>query len=230
MPESYHKNHDRWLLLTAETDWKVCLWTDTDCPMPELLSLLSSLDLTVVQVADIMRLAIVYVCGGMYVDTDIIPVRLPQFPKDDRLNIFRDIDGDKNYTITNAVIAAPERNSHVADLLFRALQTVKLSPETHADILLSGADIFKSFPEAWYGAVEFRNRNHYSPVSWPQARVLNIAQKYTYEQWLTLAESFLQYPEVYGVHTFDSTWVYVLNEKLLKGTNGNEPDATKSAA
>lgn len=217
-PEAYQKNLARWELLTAETDWRVLLWTDESEDFHLLRYMMQVHGAVPVQVANTMRLALLYMYGGVYVDADIIPLRLPVFEPDNVLTLFRETNGEKQ-SLTNSVIASPPHNRELLFMFWWTMKKMQFPPPTRKAHLKAGAGMFEYFPQDWFCSVARRGVNHWSPVSWEQARALNIAHKYTYEDWLSLAETFLPNQEVYGVHTYDSTWVYELNERILEGKN-----------
>ena len=228
LPDAYWKNIDRWKLLCAETEWLICLWDDEGEQFRFLRELLYDNGADPVQVANIMRLAILYQYGGLYVDCDIIPLRLPVFEKSDCLNLFSEMGGDKKPRLNNGSIAAPPKNRHVREMLWWCLQNMIFGPRSKEEHLKAGASMFQYFPDAWFEGVEIHGINCFYPVSWPQAHALNIMERYTYEQWLTLAESFLRHPEVLGVHTYDSTWIYKLNRnRHMERNPDNELDTSE---
>lgn len=217
-PQEYQKNFDRWTLLTAETQWRVILWTDEANEFQLLRYMMQEHGAVPVQIANAMRLALLYMYGGVYVDADIIPLRLPEFECDNTLNLFRETSGKKQQ-LTNSVIASPPRNPDVLFMFWWTMKKMQFPPPTRQAHLKAGAGMFEYFPQDWFSNVVCRSVNHFSPVSWEHARAFNIAHAFTYDDWVSLAETFLDNDEVYGVHTYDSTWVYDLNRRVLEGMN-----------
>jgi hypothetical protein len=239
LPDTYRKNLDRWRLLVAETEWCIMLWDDRSEETWTLRHMLVCAGATPVQVSNLMRFFCLYLYGGMYVDFDIIPLRLPEFPDDNRLNLFTEVSwdtatrnatGEKRIAPNHAYMAAPPMDPNVLDCFWAIMRHTTFAPKSLEERLKGGVGIFSTFAPEWFDGVAMRGVNHFAPVNWAQARVLNMVEHYTYDQWLALAESFLQYPDVYGVHTFDSSWVFDLNKKLANERNPeHELDTSKSA-
>lgn len=228
LPRSYQKNLDRWQLLVAETQWRVQLWTDESDLLFPLLPMLFDSGASPVQVSNAMRFLCLYMFGGVYLDMDIIPLRLPEFEQGDRLNLFTETTwdtavkgatGKKKTAPNHAYMAAPAKNRHVLDCFWQIIKHTSFTPKTMEERLKGGVGIFATFPPEWFKGIAMRGVNHFAPVNWAQARALNMVEHYTYDDWLTLSESFLQYPEVYGVHTFDSSWVADVNKGILSRTH-----------
>lgn len=216
VPSDYLHNFDKWCELAKGTDWIVKIHRESNCIMPALRRMLHQQEADIVQIVDIMRYAVVYAEGGFYADMDIIPNRLPDFFTEDRLNLFWDRDGEGKMTLTNATFAAPKRCNHVRDLFFKAVDKINFSPRSKEAFLTSGADIFKHFPTEWFNDTAIHSFNYFSFVSWPSARALRHVDKFTYGDWCNLAEEFSPHDFFYGLHTFDSSWVYILNDRILK--------------
>lgn len=222
LPDSYRRNLDRWKLLTAETDWEIEVWTDESDMLHPLRYLMVENGAKPVQLSNTFRFMCLYLYGGLYVDFDVIPLRLPYFENGDVCNIFTEVSwdtarkhstGEKKIVPNSAYMAAPPRNRHVLDCFWTTMQHTAFNADNFSDRLKGGVGIFNMFPEEWYTGAAVRGVNHFAPVNWAQARVLNMVERYTYDDWTRLAESFLHYPEVYGVHTFDSSWVREFNIK-----------------
>jgi len=240
IPANYEKNIDRWILLTAETEWIIDLWDD-DCRVPEINTLRHMLiesGASPVQVSNLIRFLCLYLYGGLYVDLDVIPLRIPEFELQDRLNLFTEVSwdtatknatGKKTIAPNHAYMAAPPGNKHVRDCFWQVMKHTSFAPKTMEERLKGGVGVFKTFPPEWFDGIALRGVNCFAPVNWAQARVLNMVAHYTYEQWVSLAESFLCYDNVYGVHTFDSSWVSDVNEKILsEGNLNDEPNPGES--
>lgn len=228
IPDAYRKILDRWQLLVCETNWQVIVWTDEANDFLHLRNLMWDAGAKPVQVCNVMRLAILYLHGGVYLDFDIIPLRLPQFDIDDRMNLFYEVDGNRNVVPALATLAAPARDPHVRELFWMCLQETVFNPVSRQQRYKGGNGVFPLLPAEWFDGIEKRNVNHFAPVNWAQARVLNIVEKYDYAQWLALSESFLCYPQVYGVHTYDSSWIYKLNERIERERNPDNGHTTES--
>ena len=213
-PAVYQKILDRWLLLTAETEWEIFVWTDKTPVFFDLRSLMWANGGEPVQVSDVMRFGALYLYGGVYLDFDIIPLRLPEFENDECFNLFYEVDGDHNTVPSCATMASPKADEHARYLFWWCLQQINFNPKTREERYKAGNGMFQFIDPRWFDGIEKRGVNHYAPVNWAQARVLNIAYRYTYDDWLKLAETFLVHPQVYGVHTYDSSWVYHLNSKM----------------
>lgn len=237
LPPNYHRNLDRWILLVSGTDWSIKIWTDESRELDLLRKPLEDSGAKPVQVSNIMRYLILYLYGGFYVDFDVIPLRLPQFDAQDKFNIFtevtwdtatKDSTGKKKIAPNHAYMAAPPGDAYVRYGFWWLLQSTTFEPKTLEERYKGGIGMFKYMPKSWYDGVVLRGVNHFAPVNWAQARFFNICEHYTYDNWLELAESFLPYPEVYGVHTFDSSWVFQLNDEMLaRRSKENEPDTSE---
>lgn len=232
LPESYRKNLARWELLVADTEWQISLWTDERVQYDPLHAMLIDNGAKPVQISNIMRYLSVYLYGGMYVDFDIIPLRLPEFEQDDRFNLFTEVSwdtarehstGERKIVPNGAYIAAPPKNEKVRDCFWKTIQYTTFNAKNFSDRLKGGVGIFSLFSSKWYNGIALRGVNHFAPVNWAQARVLNMVERYTYDDWVRLAESFLSYDTVYGVHTFDSSWVI---DFKTKGKSGYESDTS----
>lgn len=228
LPPNYQNNLNRWVLLAAETDWKVCVWTDESDVLQPFLSMLSDMGAKPVQISNVMRSMVLYMHGGMYVDFDVIPLRLPEFEYQDRFNLFYEVSwdtalegstGERIIAPNHAYMAAPAGNRHVLELFWKTVQNTPFNPDNLPERKAVGVGVFKMFPSEWFAGIAKRNVNHFAPVNWAQVRVLNMVENYTYDDWLKLAESLLQHPQVYGVHTFDSSWVAEFNTAKLSERN-----------
>lgn len=240
IPYNYMRNLNRWILLVADTEWEIHLWRDSDQELDPWRSMLVDSGATPVQVSNLVRFFNLYMHGGMYVDMDVIPLRLPYFECEDSLNVFTEISwdtatknatGKKKIALNHAYMAAPPKNAHVRDCFWQTLKHTSFVPKTLEERLKGGIGIFATFPPEWFEGITLGGVNCFAPVNWAQARALNMVEHYTYEDWEKLAESFLQYDSVFGVHTFDSSWVFDLNKKLLDGKEPveHESDTSESA-
>lgn len=224
IPDAYVQNINRWMLLVADTDWHIRLWTDESTELEPLRSLLSDRGAKPVQISNVFRCYQLYVYGGLYLDLDIIPLRLPQFERQDVLNLFYEVSwdtgmddstGEKIIIPNNAYMASPPKDRHILDVFWKTLQQTPFDPKTLSERKTAGVGIFRQFDKEWFSGIVKRNVNNFAPVNWAQARTLTMVEKYTYDDWVRLAESFLKYDNVYGVHTFDSSWVFDFNQKQL---------------
>lgn len=227
--------------MCAETDWYIMLWDDVcRCEaISTMRHMLVSQGAKPVQVSNALRYMCVYLYGGIYLDFDIIPIRLPEFEDESRMNLFTEVSwdtaqehstGEKKIAPNGAYFAAPPNNPSVLQCFWTTVQQTTFNTKLLANRLKGGVGVFNLLPQSFYDEVVLRGVNHFAPVNWAQARVLNMVEKYTYEQWLTLAESFVQYPDVYGVHTFDSSWVLEFNENRFNERNpDNEHNQRESA-
>lgn len=74
LPDKVKLTIDDWK--TLQPNWDVILWSNAEIreEFPELMPLLSQLPGARAWVADILRYAILYRFGGVYLDTDIVPI------------------------------------------------------------------------------------------------------------------------------------------------------------
>jgi hypothetical protein len=224
IPDDYRRNIDRWTLLAAETDWAINVWTEEDKEFMSLRDMMYANGAVPVQVCNVMRLVLLYACGGVYVDCDIIPLRLPHFDLTDRANLFQETGGDKQPVLCSGVIAAPPQNPHVLSMFWWTVQKMVFGCTSKDGHLKAGAGMFRYFPAEWFDGTAIHGPCHWYPISFAQVCAARAMYQYTYADWVLVAEAFLGNEDVYGLHTYDFTWAGDLNSE---GASTNESDTTE---
>jgi hypothetical protein len=205
----------------------ICIWTEEGSKFRFLRDMLSDHGAVPVQVCNVMRLVLLYMYGGVYVDCDIIPLRLPHFDLTDRVNLFQETGGDKLPVLCSGVIAAPSQNSHVLKMFWWTVQNMVFGCTSKEEHLKAGAGMFRYFPAEWFEGTAIHGPCHWYSISFMQACAARAMNRLTYADWVRTAESFLSDDSVYGLHTYDFTWAGDLNQQT-EGSSTNESDTRES--
>ncbi len=182
LPDEYRRYRDGWLAL--HPGWKYRLWNlgnlDFVQRRPELISQCTHY----AQMADILRLEVLYQHGGVYLDTDFEPLRPIDAIVEGAGHLFCSEDGA---SVSIGIIGARARSSLIGSLIDALPAKLGLGPvnqETGPGFVTR-----QLLAQGFEGDVRFAPSRQFYPYGWDEQHRAN--------------ESF---PDAYAVHRWAHSW------------------------
>lgn len=194
LPDRFAEYRDGWLRLHPNWDYKLWNLQNVDFPLrrPELLKSAGSY----AQLADILRLEIVYQYGGIYIDTDFECLRSVEPLLDDVDLFFCSEDGE---TLAAGIFGA--RPAH--DLVLRLLDNLPSKMGRESAAIETGP--------------RYVTRTLFNQ-GFPRDLTLFPRKIFYPYNWLELHRANEEFPESYAVHRYAASWVKPLSfpQKVLR--------------
>jgi mannosyltransferase OCH1-like enzyme len=182
--------------------WYVVIWTNamTKRHFPQLYQTLAFLNVRVASWAsNLVRYHIIAQYGGVYLDTDIIPLRIlpSQLLNTPFAVCERPRDGGICKLACNAVIAAPRGNTELKEMAYEALRRTRehIQNNLHAayDVTLTGPRFFSQTTTSVNTSFKILPAQTFFPCDWKD-RSLCVANFYAHNK------------DVYAMHVWEKSW------------------------
>jgi hypothetical protein len=198
IPDGILQRIDAWKRLHPH--WYAVIWTNAmaERHFPSVFSILKKLR-TASWASNILRYHVIARYGGVYLDTDIVPLRpLPSRLLNTPFTVCeRPRNGGLCTIACNAVIASPQGNTEIqaaaSEALLRTQTYIAKNPKRNYDVNLTGPRFWSQTATAPGTSIRILPSRTFFPCDWTD-REACIADRYSNDS------------DVYAMHTWQHSW------------------------
>lgn len=180
-------------------DWSVVIWTNVlvERHFPELY-MASKRIKTEAWVSDIIRYHVIARYGGIYIDTDIVPLRvLPSKLLENAFTVCQvPRDGTRCILTCNAVIGSPRGNPEMELVASQALRGTEIYLNSHKkkyNLYVTGPPFWSTFTTRSNSSIKILPATTFYPCDWKEPHACK-------------KEKYIGNQNVYAMHLWEHSW------------------------